>query len=172
MGNRVIDTRPAQARDALRAIEDTSRDTLAGLRRMLGALRRSDHEPVAPLGMADLDGLVARSFDAGVRVAVEWRGERRPLPPDIDLSAYRIIQESVTNVTRHAGTDQCEVIVDQRDGELSIEVTDNGRGGSPGPGYGIRGMRERVGLLDGEFTAGPRADGGFRVAARIPVRGR
>lgn len=170
MGSRVIDTQPVQARDALRAIEDTSRDTLAGLRRMLGALRRSDVEPAtAPLGLADLDGLVARSLDAGVSVAVEWRGDRRPLPPDIDLSAYRIVQEAVTNVIRHAGTEQCQVSIDQRDGELSVEVTDNGRGGLHGAGYGIPGMRERVALLDGEFTAGPRPEGGFRVAARLPV---
>lgn len=173
MGNRVIDTQPAQARAALCAIEDTSRDTLAGLRRMLGALRRSDVEPGTPLGMADLDNLVARSLDAGVRVAVEWRGDRRPLPPDIDLSVYRIIQESVTNVTRHAGTDACAVVVERRDGELTVEVTDNGRGGGHcAAGYGIRGMRERVALLDGEFTAGPRAEGGFRVTARIPVGAR
>lgn len=170
MGSRVIDTQPAEARNALRAIEDTSRDTLAGLRRMLGALRRSDVEPAAaPLGLADLDGLVARSLEAGVRVDVQWRGDRRPLPPDIDLSAFRIIQEAITNVVRHAGTHHCEVVVDQRDKELSIEVTDDGRGDAGTVGYGISGMRERVALLRGDFTAGPRAEGGFRVAARIPV---
>ena len=100
---------------------------------------------------------------------VQWRGDRRPLPLDIDLSAFRIIQEAITNVVRHAGSDECEVVVDQRDEELSIEVTDNGRGSVEGAGYGIPGMRERVALLHGEFTAGPRPEGGFRVAARIPV---
>jgi signal transduction histidine kinase len=167
---RVIDTQPAEARNALHAIEDASRDTLAGLRRMLGALRRTDGEPIAaPLGLGDLDALIARSADAGVRVDLRWHGERRPLPPDIDLSAFRIIQEAVTNVGRHAGTDRCEVQVEQRDGELLIDVTDDGRGGPAGTGYGISGMRERVALLHGDFTAGPRPGRGFRVGARIPV---
>ncbi|MDX3195699.1 sensor histidine kinase [Streptomyces sp. MN03-5084-2B] len=170
VGSRVIDTQPAEARNALHAIEDASRDTLAGLRRMLGALRRTDGEPIAaPLGLGDLDALIARSADAGVRVDLRWHGERRPLPPDIDLSAFRIIQEAVTNVGRHAGTDRCEVQVEQRDGELLIEVTDDGRGGPEGAGYGISGMRERVALLNGDFTAGPRPGRGFRVGARIPV---
>ncbi|GAB3911716.1 sensor histidine kinase [Kibdelosporangium lantanae] len=163
VGSRV----PAEAGNALRAIEAASRDTLAGLRRMIGALRRADGEPIAPqYGLADLDDLVAR---AGVRVDVQWHGERRPLPPDIDLSAFRIIQEAVTNVVRHAGTDRCEVVVDQRDEELLINVTDNGRGGDATVGYGLRGMRERVALLRGDFTAEPRAEGGFRVTARIPI---
>ncbi|WP_218952158.1 sensor histidine kinase [Amycolatopsis anabasis] len=170
MGSRVIHTQPAEASEALRAIEAAGRDTLAGLRRMIGALRRSDGEPVAAQhGLGDLDDLVARSLGAGVSVDVQWRGERRPLPPDIDLSAFRIIQEAVTNVVRHAGTDRCEVVLDQRDEELLIEVTDNGRGGAPSAGYGLRGMRERVALLRGEFTAEPRPEGGFRVTARIPI---
>jgi signal transduction histidine kinase len=174
MGRRVIDTQPAEARDALTAIEDTSRDTLAALRRMLGTLRRADPgtgpAPLDPTpGLADLDGLVARTRDAGLRVDVRWRGDRRPLPPDIDLSAFRVIQEAVTNVIRHAGTEHCDVVVDQRTDSLAVEITDAGRGGGVGPGYGISGMRERVGLLAGEFEAGPRAEGGFRVAARIPV---
>ncbi|OXM49647.1 sensor histidine kinase [Amycolatopsis alba DSM 44262] len=170
MGSRVIETQQAQARDALRTIENTSRDTLAGLRRMLSALRRPEDGPsTAPLGLAQLEDLVARSLDAGVRVTVEWRGARRPLPPDIDLSVYRIIQEAITNVTRHAGTDRCEVLIDQQDEDLTVEVTDDGRGGLHGDGYGIPGMRERVALLNGEFAAGPRPEAGFRVAARIPV---
>jgi signal transduction histidine kinase len=169
VGSRVIDSQPAEARNALHAIEDASRDTLAGLRRMLGALRERGEPAATPLGLDDLDGLVTRSANAGVRVDVQRSGERRPLPPDIDLAAFRIIQEAVTNVARHAGTDRCEVLVDQRDEELLIEVTDDGRGGPEGTGYGIPGMRERVALLHGDFTAGPRPDGGFRVSARLPV---
>jgi signal transduction histidine kinase len=174
MGRRVIDSQPAEARNALAAIEETSRDTLAGLRRMVGTLRHAEPEPgAAPLdpapGLADLDGLVARSLDAGLQVDVRWHGERRPLPPDIELSAFRLIQESVTNVLRHAGVQQCAVVVDQRDDELAIEVTDDGRGGAVGTGFGIPGMRERVSMLRGAFTAGPRPEGGFRVSARIPV---
>jgi signal transduction histidine kinase len=105
-----------------------------------------------------------------VRVEVDWRGSRAPLPADIDLSAFRIIQEAVTNVVRHAGTDRCQVGIDQQDGQLSIEVTDSGRGGSAAEtGYGITGMRERAALLGGDFSAGPRPGGGFRVTARLPV---
>ncbi|HEY3479030.1 MAG TPA: ATP-binding protein, partial [Streptomyces sp.] len=114
--------------------------------------------------------LVARTRDAGVVVDVRWRGERGPLPPDIDLSAFRVIQEAVTNVVRHAGTPHCRVSVDRGEEELFIEITDDGHGRAvPSPGYGISGMRERVGLLHGEFSAGPRPEGGFRVAARLPV---
>ncbi len=110
------------------------------------------------------------TLEAGVRVDVDWRGSREPLPADIDLSAFRIIQEAVTNVVRHAGTGQCRVLIGQQDGQLSIEVTDSGRGGAvAGTGYGIAGMRERAALLGGDFSAGPRPGGGFRVAARLPV---
>ena len=105
-----------------------------------------------------------------MQVDVDWRGSREPLPADIDLSAFRIIQEAVTNVVRHASTGQCQVVIDQQDGQLSIEVTDSGHGGSPaGTGYGITGMRERAALLGGDFSAGPRPGGGFRVAARLPL---
>jgi signal transduction histidine kinase len=176
-GRRVIGTQPAEARDALAAIETTSRETLAGLRRMLGALRRADPggEPgTAPLdpapGLADVSRLATATADAGVLVDVQWCGQHRPLPADVDTSAFRIIQEAVTNVVRHAGTGHCRVSIDHQDDELSIEVVDDGCGGTTtGTGYGIDGMRERVGLLHGQFAAGPRPGGGFRVAARLPV---
>ncbi len=176
-GRRVFDARPDQARDTLAAIEATSRDTLSGLRRMVTGLRRADLEPgpgqvppgPAP-GLAAIERLAATTLDAGVRVDVDWHGSREPLPADIDLSAFRIIQEAVTNVVRHAGTGQCQVCIDQQDGQLSIEVTDSGHGGSgAGTGYGITGMRERAALLGGDFSAGPCPGGGFRVAARLPV---
>ncbi|MFI1394310.1 sensor histidine kinase [Streptomyces sp. NPDC020681] len=177
VGSRIIDTQPAEARNALSAIEATSRETLSGLRRMLGALRRSgpgEEARPAPLdpapGLADVDRLAARTRDAGVRVDVRWHGEPRQLPAEIDLSAFRIIQEAVTNVVRHAGTGHCRVSIGHQDDEVSVEVVDDGRGGAvEGTGYGIAGMRERVGLLHGHFTAGPRPEGGFRVAARLPV---
>jgi signal transduction histidine kinase len=152
---------------------------------MMTGLRRAELEPLgpgaeqAPLGpapgLADLEQLAAVTADAGVRVDVEWLGSREPLPADIDLSAFRIIQEAVTNVVRHAGTGRCLVWIDRQDGQLSIEVTDGGRGApvsknSPaGTGYGITGMRERAALLGGDLQAGPRPGGGFRVAARLPV---
>jgi signal transduction histidine kinase len=101
---------------------------------------------------------------------VKWQGQWQPLPPELDLSAFRIIQEAVTNVVRHAGTWRCQVLIDQEPHQLSIEVVDDGRGGAVGAnGYGLTGMRERVDLLHGKFDAGPRPEGGFRVAARLPV---
>jgi signal transduction histidine kinase len=175
---RALEAEPAGARAALGAIEDTSRETLAGLRRMLGALREAQSHPdAAPSrsdrgpGLADLERLAAAGADAGVRVEVRWRGQRRPLPLEVDLSAYRIIQESVTNVVRHAGTGHCRVLVDYRDEELAIEIVDDGNGALvEGTGYGIPGMRERVSLLHGRFRAGPRPECGFLVAAQLPVR--
>ncbi|MGW7412185.1 sensor histidine kinase [Streptomyces sp. NPDC054863] len=178
VGSRVIETQPHEARNALTAIETTSRDTLSGLRRMLGALRQAEPGHVregVPLdpapGLADLDRLAGATAAAGVRVDVEWTGERRQLPADLDLSAYRIVQEAVTNVVRHAGTPSCRVTLAQQQEELVIEIVDEGSGGSrpQGIGYGLVGMRERVALLHGEFSAGPREGGGFRVSARLPL---
>ncbi|MBQ0988137.1 sensor histidine kinase [Streptomyces sp. F63] len=184
--SRVIETRPADAREALAAIETSGRETLSGLRRMMGALRQSEPGSGAPrvplpgpglgpggLGLADVGRLAAATTAAGVRVDVEWRGEPGPLPPEIDRSAYRIVQEAVTNVVRHAGAGSCRVTVGRAPDGLSIEVTDDGAGRpgeAGGTGWGLTGMRERVRLLDGEFAAGPRPGGGFRVAARLPVR--
>ncbi|KUJ67773.1 hypothetical protein ACZ90_24690 [Streptomyces albus subsp. albus] len=186
-GSRVIGTEPERARGALTAIESTSRETLRGLRTMLDVLRRREPEPasaaeVEPFsGLADLDRLVATTADAGVHVEVRHAGERRGLAEAVDRSAFRIIQESVTNVVRHVDTRRCRVTVDWRPHDLSVEITDDGpdprdtgspqraAGPGPGTGYGIRGMRERVALLDGDFTAGPRPGGGFRVAARFPL---
>ena len=176
-GRRVFDARPDEAREALAAIEATSRETLSGLRRMVTGLRRAGPEPgpgqappgPAP-GLAGIDRLAATTLDAGVQVDVDWHGRREPLPADIDASAFRIIQEAVTNVVRHAGTGQCRVSISQQDGQLSIEVTDSGRGGSgAGTGYGITGMRERAALLGGDLQAGPRPGGGFCVTARLPL---
>ncbi|MFC4960739.1 sensor histidine kinase [Streptomyces mauvecolor] len=180
VGSRVIRTQPEEAREALRAIETTSRDTLSGLRRTLVALRQADADaevsgrvPLAPSpGLADLERLVAATADAGVRVDMRRGGEQRQLPADIDLSAYRIVQEALTNVVRHAGTGHCRVTIEYGDGELFVEIVDDGRGTTqdgPAQGFGIVGMRERVALLHGRLSAGPRAEGGFRVAARLPL---
>ncbi|MFJ7245025.1 sensor histidine kinase [Kitasatospora sp. NPDC098652] len=171
---RVIDRRPERAKQALGEIEAAGRETLAALRRMLVALRQADGEvsETVPAGLADLDRLAATTTAAGVRVEVRRTGEPGPLPPEIDLSAFRIIQESVTNVVRHARAAECLVTVDRsRAEELRVEVADRGRGhgDTPGSGFGLAGLRERVALLHGEFEAGPRPDGGFRVAARLPV---
>ncbi|MEU7576829.1 histidine kinase [Streptomyces sp. NPDC041068] len=197
---RVAETQPTAAREAMIAVEQAGRETLAGLRRLLGALRESDagqprdtagaagaragttgagtaaveSAPLRPAaGLADVDRLAAATTAAGVRVEVRWRGERRPLPTDLDLSAFRIIQESVTNVVRHAATTSCTVTVDHREEEIVIEIEDGGpghaSGSGHGTGYGIIGMRERVSLLHGEFSAEARPGGGFRVSARLPL---
>ncbi len=183
----VVRTQPEAAARSLGIIEDAGRETLTGLRRMLGALHDADPaDPQAPLaGLADLDRLVADARTAGVRVDVEWRGERRPLPPEIDLSVFRIIQESVTNAVKHSGTLQCRVSLTFGTEDVTLAIVDSGArdcggsrtGSTGGPGtgtgygigYGIAGMRDRVELLHGDFSAGPRLGGGFRVTARLPV---
>ncbi|MET7685926.1 sensor histidine kinase [Streptomyces sp. NPDC005423] len=181
--SQVIGTRPTEAGEALRAIEVTSRETLSGLRRTLVALRQADlgaaasgnQAALAPSpGLADIDRLAAATADAGVHVAVRRSGEERPLPADIDLSAFRIVQEALTNVVRHAGTGSCRVLIDYGDEELSVEVVDDGRGAtenSSAHGFGLVGMRERVALLYGDLSAGSRPEGGFRVTARLPLPG-
>lgn len=173
--SRVATAHPEAALAAMRAVENEGRETLAGLRRMLVALRAADagRDPdLTPAGLADVDRLAATTTAAGVRVEVHRLGEARQLPPDIDLSAFRIVQESVTNVVRHAGTRACRVTLDYRDDEeLAVEITDDGLGcgSSTDTGFGLAGMRERVALLHGEFTAAPRPEGGFRVTARLPL---
>lgn len=177
---RVVHTQPDAAGEAMTAVETAGRETLAGLRRMLVALRQADQDRALALGdpqlhpaegLADLDRLAAATTAAGVRVDVHWKGARRQLPPDIDLSAFRIVQESITNVVRHAETKACRVTVDHLEEYVAVEVTDDGRGrgSTTDTGFGLVGMRERVALLHGEFTAGPRPEGGFRVTARLPV---
>ncbi|NUP51224.1 MAG: sensor histidine kinase [Catenulispora sp.] len=176
---RVLDTRPEAAREALAGIETTSRDTLTGLQRMLRTLRQD--EPCGDPGLLDVEQLAARASGAGVRVELTWSGERRTLAPEIDRSAYRIIQEAVTNVVRHSGTTACRVAVGFEADALAIEITDDGRGAAGAEdfvrsaasasqnGFGLLGMRERVSMLSGQFSAGPRPEGGFRVAARLPA---
>jgi signal transduction histidine kinase len=247
-GQYVIDSQPADARQALGAIQATSREALEEMRRMLGALRYADEagsvpagpvptgpagsaafqpatetglagllrslalpEPAfpaagpaspsaaAPLfpapGLADLDRLITRTAGVGVLAEVRRVGTLRDLPPSIDLSAYRIVQEALTNVVKHANASACSVLLDYGDDALTIEVTDSGAGvpalafamaggamaggamaggarpavSIPAGGHGIIGMRERVSLLGGEFTAGPLPGYGFRVSARIPL---
>ncbi|MCC9309053.1 sensor histidine kinase [Kitasatospora sp. RB6PN24] len=172
----VLDTQPADARKALGAIEATSRETLAGLRRMLVSLRRADEDRsgvAVAVGLEALDRLAETTADAGVRVRVHREGRVRPLPPEVDVAAFRIIQESVTNTVRHSGARHCRVRVAYGEQELAIEITDDGHGarrsGAAGSGFGISGMRERVALLGGRFSAGAGPEGGFRVAVELPV---
>ncbi|MGW6572069.1 sensor histidine kinase [Streptomyces sp. NPDC054945] len=173
---RVVEARPDEARAAMVAVERAGREALAGLRRMLGALREAEGGgaavPLDPLeGLGGVERLATEAGGAGVRVEVCWEGERRPLPQEVDFAAFRIVQESVTNVIRHAGAGACRVVIAFRSGELGVEVTDGGSGPADrvGVGYGLIGMRERVALLGGEFSAGGVPSGGFRVAATLPV---
>jgi len=173
---RVIDTQPQRAREALFEVESAGRETLAGLRRMLGPLRPCNasqgYQPGSMPGLADIDRLAAATTAAGVHVDVRWEGERRPLPPDVELAAYRIVQESVTNVVRHAGTRSCQVLIADDGEAVSVEVADHGQGPGDGPsgtGCGLAGMRERAALLNGDFSAGPGPGGGFVVRGRLPL---
>ncbi|GIJ52691.1 sensor histidine kinase [Virgisporangium aurantiacum] len=156
---------------ALLTIQETSREAMRELRATLEVLRadpQADGEP-ATVGLSRLDGLVEGAVKAGVPVRVTVSGERRDLPPPVDRTAYRIVQEALTNVTRHAGPATASVHVEYRDGELAVQVDDDGRGGAAEPGVGLTGMRERVAALGGSLHFGPRPDAGFSVRAVLPV---
>jgi signal transduction histidine kinase len=172
----VLDTDPAAARTALTAIRETSRDSLNELRGMLGVLRSSGDAagdaPLAPTpGLARLDDLIRPLRDAGLAVEVTGTPVGDPLPAIVDSSAYRIVQEALTNVLRHAGSASVVVRLERTDDALSVEVADDGSGSAArveAEGHGIAGMRERALALGGTFEAGPRAGGGWRVAAVLP----
>ncbi|MFJ4539878.1 sensor histidine kinase [Streptomyces tibetensis] len=169
---------PAQgarsAEEALGAIKDTSRDSLRELRATLGVLRQVDEPaPIAPTtGLNRLDELVASARLAGLDVRVRCSGEREQLPTEVDLAAYRIVQESLTNVNRHSHATAVTIGIHRGAGQVTVEITDNGHGPAAAdgrmPGSGIRGMRERAHALGGELTAGPGPEGGFTVRGRIP----
>jgi signal transduction histidine kinase len=169
----VLAKQPAQAETALAAISRTSKEALDELRATLDVVRQRNGavpDPPGP-GLARLDDLVARMSGTGVPVTVTVEGSPRELPPGVDLAAYRIVQEALTNVLRHAVSATAAVRLGYAPSEVTVEVTDTGRGtptGSDG-GSGIAGMRERVGALGGVFEAGPRVGGGFRVYARLPA---
>jgi len=179
VGAHVAASRPEEVGKALAAIEATSRAALTELRRLLGVLRQ-DSEPQASLtpmpGLANLDSLLAEVGKAGLAVRVRVEGTPLQLPAGVDLSAYRIVQEALTNVVKHAGPAHAQVTIRYRGQEVAVEVTDDGRGAVPPvgdgrgrTGHGLIGMRERVAAFNGDLEAGPRSDGGFRVAARLPL---
>ena len=172
----LMDEQPGQSRSALVAIKQASGDALSELRSVLDVLRQGDERPPrSPAsGLAHLDGLVAGAGAAGLAVDTKVVGTPRPLPAGVDLAAFRIVQEALTNVTRHAGPATATIQVAYGSGDLTVQVDDDGRGrpaygGAAGSGNGLRGMRERAAALGGELTAGPRPDGGFRVLARLPT---
>jgi signal transduction histidine kinase len=171
----LIDEQPQQARSALTVINEASAEALREMRSVLGVLRRVDEQaPRAPTaGLARLDDLLERSAAAGVEVDLIVEGERRALPTSTDLAAFRIIQESLTNVARHSTAGAATVRLIYGPQELAVQIDDEGRGGAAGVnssgGSGIVGMRERATALGGDLVAGPRPGGGFRVLARLPI---
>lgn len=172
VGAHVIDSDPDEAKKSLEAISHTSRSALTEIRRLLGVLRDDAGASYAPApGLAELDRLVRDVGAAGLEVEVQHEGTRTELPAGIDFTAYRIVQEALTNVLKHAGRARAVVVIGYEGDALRLEILDDGRGvnGQSVPGgHGILGMRERVGVYGGSFEAGPRTGGGFRVAARLP----
>ena len=160
-------------REALLAVEETGRQALSEMRRLLGILRREDEEAEREPqpGLRALDRLVAQVREAGLPVDVQVEGERVELPPGVDLSAYRIVQEALTNALKHAGPAHAWVAVRYGADEVEVEVANDGRTEANGDGQGLAGMRERVALCGGELRIGPRDGGGFRICARLPVAG-
>ncbi|RKQ92249.1 signal transduction histidine kinase [Solirubrobacter pauli] len=169
----VIDDSPEAAKEALRAIRAQSTEAMAELRAVVGVLREGDQDtaPRAPApGLDGLAGLVELTHGAGVEVAVAVDGTARPLPKAIDMTAYRIIQESLTNVIRHARTPAARVHVRYDPAALVLEIADDGVGGTAnGSGHGVLGMRERAAAVGGTLTAERAPEGGFRVRATLPT---
>jgi signal transduction histidine kinase len=169
--NHVFDVQPDRAREALQSIELTARSALSELRRLLGVVKVPTEERFAPLpGLQRLDDLAEQVRAAGLPVVLRVEGTLREIPAGVDLSAYRIVQEALTNTLNHAQASAAEVTVRRMDGVLELEVVDDGRShGLPEGGHGLIGMRERATLLGGEVDAGPTEGGGFRVRARLPI---
>ncbi len=165
----------AEHRQALENVERAGRNALAEMRRLLGAMRRDDEHPelVPNPGLASLDGLLEDVRAAGLPVALQTHGEPTDLPPALDLSAYRVVQEALTNTLKHANAHQAEVHVYYGPSDLRVEVRDDGQGpaAAVGRGHGLVGIRERVKIYGGEMSAGGSAGGGFRVCARFPLGG-
>jgi signal transduction histidine kinase len=166
----VFEVEPRRAREPIRAIEHAARAALGDLRRVLGLLQDGARYEPQP-GLARLDGLVEQVRATGLDVALEIEGPARPLPAAVDLSAYRIVQEALTNTLKHAGAARATVHVRYGD-ELGLEISDDGDGegaNGNGGGSGLVGMRERVAMLGGRVVTGPRPEGGYRVSAQIPL---
>ena len=164
-------------REALLSVEQIGRQALTEMRRMLGVMRTSDERPAAALapqpGLQHLDRLIAQVEEAGLPVTLHFEGDRRAISPGVDLSAYRIVQEGLTNALKHSKGTHADVVVRFDESVLRLEISDDGVA-SPanGDGQGLVGMRERVALYGGTLEAGPRDGGGFVLRAELPVEGR
>ncbi|MFF7214384.1 sensor histidine kinase [Streptomyces sp. NPDC008238] len=179
----VLDASPEQAKQALETISTTGRQALTEMRRLLGVLRAGDDgggEYVPQPGVDQLTDLIEQVRGAGLPVAFEVEGESRPLASGVELTAYRIVQEALTNTRKHGGPEaRAKVRLTFGDSDLSLLIEDDGRGaqqelyeggGEDGQGQGLIGMRERVGMVSGTLDAGPRPGGGFRISAVLPVK--
>jgi signal transduction histidine kinase len=172
-GRRTPGGKAGPTRESLDAIEETGRQALAEMRRLVGLLRADEEEPtLGPLpGVGQLEALVRHVSDAGLPVDLRTEGEAADLPAGIEVSAYRIVQEALTNALKHAGPASARVIVHYRPDELELEVIDTGSGGQQAAtdGHGLVGMRERVSVYGGEMEAGESDGGGFAIRARLPL---
>jgi signal transduction histidine kinase len=177
---RVLESKPDVAREALSSIESTGRAALTDMERMIGILRATEDsgDGYGPQpGLGNIAELASRVSDAGLPVQVTVEGKPAALPPSVDLSAYRIIQEALTNALKYAGPARATVTIRHAADALQLEIVDDGRGTvgerpvRDGGGRGLIGMRERVALFGGELDVGPRLEGGFRVHARLPLTG-
>jgi signal transduction histidine kinase len=164
---------PERAVPPLLAVEETGRQALAEMRRLLGILRDESGPLLAPQPrLMDLPALAEGVRQAGLRVDVTVEGRTRPLPAGVDLAAYRIVQEALTNTLKHAGPVHADVVVHYEPDALRVDIVDDGKvppAPSDGSGHGLPGMRERVNLYGGQLQAGPRPSGGFSVSARLPL---
>ena len=173
----LLDVSPQRARGPMLAVEATARSTLKEMRSLLGILRSTDTEEslVPQAGLASLPALAARVSDAGLVVDLAFEGDRYPLPAGVDLAAYRIVQEALTNTLKHGqGVSRAQVRVRFTPGTVELWISDDGRAAERAgrvPGHGLIGMRERVALYGGEVSAGAGAAGGFVVEARLPAGG-
>jgi signal transduction histidine kinase len=172
-GQRVLEGEQASAREALGSIETTGRQALVEMRRLLGILRKEDRElALAPRpSLAYLDVLAERVREAGLPVELHVEGEAKSLPPGVELSAYRIVQEALTNALKHAGPASAQVVVRYRAEEVELEISDDGRGPVDGRegGHGLIGMRERAALVGGNVESGTNGGRGFIIRARLPA---
>jgi signal transduction histidine kinase len=170
---RLLEPDQDKEREALLVVEQTGREALAEMRRMVGVLRRPEEAPaLAPQpSLEHLDQLLATTREAGLPVELRIEGTPTELPPALDTTAYRIVQEALTNAVKHANAGRAEVLVRYGNSTVELVVSDDGRGDGDGDGsgHGLVGMRERVSVYGGELEAGPQAGGGFRLRATLPV---
>jgi signal transduction histidine kinase len=174
---RLLNDEQHRERDALLSVEQIGRQALTEMRRMLGVMRTSEDQPAAALapqpGLQHLDRLIAQVEEAGLPVTLRVEGERRGLSPGVDLSAYRIVQEGLTNVLKHSKGAHADVLVRFDESAVRLEISDDGTApAGDGNGHGLVGMRERVALYGGTLEAGPRDGGGFVLRAELPVEAR